>query len=240
MSTKYQLLVKKGPQRGHVHPLNAILITLGRDPLADIVISDPEVSRQHARLMETEDGYELQDLGSTNGTFVSGQRLGGEVVLLQPGQQIEMGSGVTLLYQLVPTGTPESQTAARPQEEMAIQEMGIRETVVQEEVETAVSPPDPSPAEPQLPSWASELKQPPNKPAHAGRHIATAPLAGSPPLPKTPTPPPPSTANTSSRRRTLLIGLATITIMLGCCCAFTLFMWYIGGDWLLTQLGILP
>ena len=83
--------------RGHIYPLNAILVTLGRDPLADIVISDPEVSRQHARLMETENGYELQDLGSTNGTFVDGQRLGGEVVVLQPGQQIEMGSGVMLL-----------------------------------------------------------------------------------------------------------------------------------------------
>ena len=94
MTTKYQLLVKKGPQRGHVHPLNAILITLGRDPLADIVISDPEVSRQHARLMETEDGYELQDLGSTNGTFVNGVQIGmGDKTIVRAGDQLRVGDG---------------------------------------------------------------------------------------------------------------------------------------------------
>lgn len=216
--------------RGHVYPLNAILVTLGRDPLADIVISDPEVSRQHARLMETEDGYELQDLGSTNGTFVDGQRLGGEALLLQPGQQVEMGSGVALLYQPVP-GEDSDGTMVRPQTEMAMQGG----------VETAVLPADISEPDASLPGWAIELQQPEPEPAHVlPHHIATAPLASEPAAKPMTSQPNPPTTNTSNRRRTLLIGIATLLLMLGCCCAFTLFMWYIGGDWLLMQLGILP
>ncbi len=211
--------------RGHIYPLNAILVTLGRDPLADIVISDPEVSRQHARLMETEDGYELQDLGSTNGTFVDGQRLGGEVVLLQPGQQIEMGSGVALLYQPVPTADDGKPTMVRRQEDG--QAVG----------ETAVSPTDaPSStpdADPLLPSWATELQQQPQpEPVQAAPRVETASLGSEP----APTPPAPATTTDSNkRRRTLFIGLATLFLLFGCCCAFSVFMWYIGGDWLLCE-----
>ena len=228
MTTKYQLLVKKGPMRGHIYPLNAILVTLGRDPLADIVISDPEVSRQHARLMETENGYELQDLGSTNGTFVDGQRLGGEVVVLQPGQQIEMGSGVMLLYQPVPTGDDDKPTLVGRQEEE------------KDAIETAVSPsgtPFTPDVEPLLPSWATELQQPQPEPVYAAPRVETASL-GSEPTP--PSSSPSATADGNKRRRTLLIGLATLFLLFGCCCAFSVFMWYIGGDWLLMQLGVLP
>lgn len=213
--------------RGHIYPLNAILITLGRDPLADIVISDPEISRQHARLMETEYGYELQDLGSTNGTFVDGQRLGGEVVLLQPGQQVEMGSGVMVIYQQVPTGEDAPETVSNWQTAAA------RETAVSE---------DPAQPTDALPSWATELQQPNNDLVSTPSPIiATAPLASDPPPVATPTatytatPP----ATTGNKRRPLLIALAVLLLFLGCC-AFTLFMWYIGGDWLFMQLGLLP
>jgi predicted component of type VI protein secretion system len=67
--------------------------------MADIVVTDPEVSRQHARLTRTDGGYEIQDLGSTNGTFLDGQRLRGEPQPLSPGQVIKMGSNVSLVYE---------------------------------------------------------------------------------------------------------------------------------------------
>jgi ABC transport system ATP-binding/permease protein len=49
--------------------------TIGRDPTNDIVIDDPLVSRYHARVHGDDGGWRLQDVGSTNGTFVGGVRV---------------------------------------------------------------------------------------------------------------------------------------------------------------------
>lgn len=95
----YQLVVRRGPKPGQVYPLLAPTITVGRDPMSDIVLTDPEVSRYHAQLVETLDGYEIHDMGSTNGTYVAGKRIGDEPVLLQVGQDVAFGSGVFLMYE---------------------------------------------------------------------------------------------------------------------------------------------
>jgi hypothetical protein len=50
--------------------------TIGRSPDCDLVISDPSVSRRHAQLRPRPQGWELLDLGSTNGTRLNGWRLG--------------------------------------------------------------------------------------------------------------------------------------------------------------------
>jgi len=95
----YQLVIRKGPRPGQIFPLEVDLLTVGRDPLSDIVIEDPEVSRHHASFTQGDEGFLLQDKGSTNGSFVDGARLGGDPVLLKPGQVIMFGSTVTLVYQ---------------------------------------------------------------------------------------------------------------------------------------------
>ena len=99
--TQYQLIVRKGPTVGQVIVLDLPVMTIGRDPISDVVLNDPEVSRQHVRLTLTEDGYTAQDLGSTNGTFIDGARIGGEPVTLQPRQKLSLGSGVTMVYEPV-------------------------------------------------------------------------------------------------------------------------------------------
>ena len=98
---QYQLTVRKGPTVGEIFPLDLPIMTLGRDPIADIVINDPEISRQHTRFTRTPDGFSVQDLGSTNGTFVDGERIGGDAVQLHPNQTISIGSGVTLFYEQI-------------------------------------------------------------------------------------------------------------------------------------------
>lgn len=102
----YQLVVRKGPKPGQVFPLTLDTITVGRDPLADIVLNDPEVSRHHAQFIQTPAGYDLKDLGSTNGSFVDGKRIGGEPVTLSPGQIVMFGSNVTLIYQATSAADP--------------------------------------------------------------------------------------------------------------------------------------
>jgi pSer/pThr/pTyr-binding forkhead associated (FHA) protein len=84
----YQLVVNKGPLKGEVFHLGQDNIIIGRDQYADIVFDHVEVSRHHARMTRVAEGYVLQDLGSTNGTFVDGKQLGGDPVLLKPGQTI--------------------------------------------------------------------------------------------------------------------------------------------------------
>lgn len=100
---QFQLVVRKGPKMGQIFPLDNASLIIGRDPMSDILLNDPEVSRQHVRLTRSAQGYLLEDLGSTNGTYVDGQRLSSEARALQPGQSVSIGSGVRLVYERVGT-----------------------------------------------------------------------------------------------------------------------------------------
>ncbi|MCU0521631.1 MAG: FHA domain-containing protein, partial [Anaerolineae bacterium] len=64
-------------------------VTLGRAPDNDVVLQDALVSGHHARLMVGPEGCTITDLGSTNGTFLNGQRL-------QPQAAVPVGAGDTL------------------------------------------------------------------------------------------------------------------------------------------------
>lgn len=75
---------------------------------SQIVIHDNEVSRDHCRLIRIADNYELHDLGSSNGTFVNGQRIVAPR-LLERGNVIELGDSITLEY-----GVTESQIFQLP------------------------------------------------------------------------------------------------------------------------------
>ncbi|NLX09745.1 MAG: FHA domain-containing protein [Chloroflexi bacterium] len=102
-SSSFRLIVRRGPQPNQVYELNKGIITLGRDITNDIVINDPEVSRHHCRLTQGGGGYTLEDLGSTNGTFVNGQRLTGARPLSN-GDTIGLGETVTLAYEALVAG----------------------------------------------------------------------------------------------------------------------------------------
>ncbi|MBU4556912.1 MAG: FHA domain-containing protein [Actinobacteria bacterium] len=69
-------------------------IVIGRTPGADIVIADDFISSQHARVLPQGDAAMLEDLGSTNGTVLNGQRISSPS-LLDLGDEIELGT-VTL------------------------------------------------------------------------------------------------------------------------------------------------
>lgn len=95
----FQLVMRVGPSPGKVFPLSAKEIILGRDIENEIVINDSEISRRHTRLLIQEGGYVVEDLGSTNGTFVNGKKIAGSHVL-ESGQTIRLGENVTLSYEV--------------------------------------------------------------------------------------------------------------------------------------------
>ncbi|MGC4043694.1 MAG: FHA domain-containing protein [Armatimonas sp.] len=89
------LTVVAGPHAGQSFPLSPGA-TIGRDPAAGIPIAaDNKASRSHARFVPEAGGWVIEDMNSTNGTFVNGQRI--TRVALAPGDTIVIGSS-TLRY----------------------------------------------------------------------------------------------------------------------------------------------
>jgi predicted component of type VI protein secretion system len=82
------LIVRSGPRSGERIELIGELV-VGREN-ADVTVADDEVSRRHLAVRPHEDGVELEDLGSTNGTFVDGARLSA-VVVVSSGARVTLG-----------------------------------------------------------------------------------------------------------------------------------------------------
>jgi hypothetical protein len=97
-SQTYQLIMRTGPTPGRVFELTKSEIYIGRDVSNDIVVNDAEVSRKHARLILQAAGYMLEDLGSTNGSFVNGQRLMGPHIL-RPGEVVMFGENISMAFE---------------------------------------------------------------------------------------------------------------------------------------------
>jgi hypothetical protein len=95
---QFQFVMRSGPAVGNVYPLEAQEISIGRDNTNIVAINDAEVSRRHARMELRGSAYVIQDLGSTNGTFVNGIRISGMQVL-NPGDTVAFGEGIVLVYE---------------------------------------------------------------------------------------------------------------------------------------------
>ncbi len=98
MASSFQLVMRTGPNPGKVFELSKNELFIGRDVNNDIVINDSEISRKHARILMQAGGFVLEDLGSTNGSFINGQRLMGPHVL-RPGETVMFGENVSLLFE---------------------------------------------------------------------------------------------------------------------------------------------
>lgn len=89
--------------------LNQPEIEVGKAPHNKLIVNDPTVSSTHAIVLVRDGGYTIVDLGSSNGTFVNGNRQGGEAYTLQHGDKIQLGN-VMLTFRN-PAETTENKTA---------------------------------------------------------------------------------------------------------------------------------
>lgn len=92
IATAKRLVITSGPKTGLELPLGADSLTIGRSSESALVIRDDYTSSHHARLMLRGDAWAIQDLDSTNGTFVAGQRVSGAPVNLSLGTPIKVGA----------------------------------------------------------------------------------------------------------------------------------------------------
>ncbi|MGH7510201.1 MAG: FHA domain-containing protein [Gemmatimonadales bacterium] len=102
------LLFRSGDLKGRRVPLRVPVVNVGRGDYNDVVIADPSVSTMHAKLQRREAIWILTDLGSTNGTFVEGERLTGEAPL-GPGTTLRFGD-VTALFEPLDDDVPAART----------------------------------------------------------------------------------------------------------------------------------
>ncbi len=83
------LIVRAGAQAGARFALEEELTRLGRHPDSEIMLDDITVSRRHADIERTGDGYVVSDAGSLNGTYVNQERI--DRLLLRHGDELQVG-----------------------------------------------------------------------------------------------------------------------------------------------------
>lgn len=145
---QYQLVLRVGPSPGKVFPIMKNELTIGRDINNEITINDLEISRRHCRLVMSGDGYMIEDLGSTNGTWINDQRLAGSHSL-RSGESFRLGDNVVLEYGLVgfdEDATVASAGAAKPAAPPAVQVAPPRQ-----------APPPPAAAPPRQQQYAGQV-----------------------------------------------------------------------------------
>lgn len=240
MPSSFHLVMRSGPSVGKVFPLEKGEILIGRDLNNDITINDPEISRRHARLYAQGNTYVLEDLGSTNGTFVGGQRLTGAYPL-RIGEVITFGERITVVYE-----------AVQPEDDATVVSSAPRVVPPQAPVQQAYQPPVQSqqPVYPQPPQVSqSQPVQPPYQapqslpqPVYPPQPVYQQPPARQQPVQQpiyqdqTPLPPQPAYAGqvpyaeemepAKPKKRTtmILLIILAVVLVLACLCV-AVFLW---------------
>ncbi|MBW8762301.1 MAG: FHA domain-containing protein [Microbacterium sp.] len=92
VATAKRLVITSGPKAGLELPVTGESLSIGRSSESALVIRDDYTSSHHARLVLRGDTWTIEDLDSTNGTYVNGKRVTGAAVSLSLGTPIKVGA----------------------------------------------------------------------------------------------------------------------------------------------------
>ncbi len=104
-------LVIETPQGRQEFAIQKNTVSVGRDPSNDISIEHPAVSRHHAKFVQVKHGYEVVDLGSTNGLTFGQARV--TKMLAADGDAFSLADGISIVYRITP-GAPAVSAAHTP------------------------------------------------------------------------------------------------------------------------------
>lgn len=159
----FKLNVRQGPRPNLIFELDKDSYTIGREAGNEIVIEDPQVSRRHAHLTRQGGTYFIEDVGSTNGTYVNGKRVTAPLPL-NNGDLIGLADTVVIAVQ-APLGNSEEATVVSeashypPPTQPAFAPPRVQPVAVQPQ---AIAPPAASPVPTYLPpSYAAPSYVPP-------------------------------------------------------------------------------
>ena len=96
------LVVKRGPGAGSRFTLDTDVTLAGRHPDSDIFLDDITVSRRHAEIIRSGEGYQVRDAGSLNGTYVNRERI--EEAPLTNGDELQIGAFKLVFFAGSPRG----------------------------------------------------------------------------------------------------------------------------------------
>ena len=134
-----------GPETSEIFELPIGKITIGRQAGVEVRLNNPMISRKHAEVECTDAGCTLTDLGSANGTAVSGAKLAANSPhALSPGEVIEMGPFKAVFEQVV-LAVPKSKEAVPPKKETAPKK---KATPKEQPPKPDAPPPPPPPSKP--------------------------------------------------------------------------------------------
>ncbi len=119
-----KLFLRKDPLPGDIFELTTAEVVVGRAPTVDILIPHASVSGRHALFMREKGQYAIEDLNSTNGTFLNGRRLA-KRAFLKSGDEIRLGQSIIFRFETPSQPAPLSASATdsnvqAPQEEAPI------------------------------------------------------------------------------------------------------------------------
>lgn len=91
-----ELILEDGETRKFSHHFDGKVVTVGRDPINDLHLEDSTISAQHARLSYHHEQWWVEDLGSTNGTYLNQVQVT-EPVVVTDGDQLRCGKVVMMI-----------------------------------------------------------------------------------------------------------------------------------------------
>lgn len=124
-----QLVMFRGDGDNRPFTLRKEITIIGRREDCDLRIAVGDVSRKHCRVIQTDDSIEIEDLGSSNGTFVNGNKVqrsalaAGDTIQIGPVVFVIQVDGEPSLTEAKPT--PKHQKAAAVDDEIELDELDI-------------------------------------------------------------------------------------------------------------------